>query len=418
MRLFVDRGAAAPGLPDELADPPRLVAPAQAGGVLPGEQPNAGAVARYRLLADAARHARRHGSRQRRVDLRQRSSQVRSPLVAQHRLTRDEFYERAARLDEAALRKALWTLYWRGSAQLRERIEAQLDPQDEARRRARAQQPPDPELVLRQVRDFVDLARRGSYLAGDRRVSPTERSRWRMTFRSLAKDAQAALRHEDVDTAAIAVELLVDLACETRERDLFRSEDPMQAAGFVASDAVAMLWSRLRDRHGFPGFAERAAPQLLRWEAPYGWTRYGFGSVAEKETTLAQVLSGMLQIPDHWESFASHYLAALDAAAAGSARSAPGRGRSRARDAEDRADSLADWHLLLLDQLQGTDGAELLDRLADHPALAGPERDHVAAVLAHQRGDIAQARKLIGRCLAKRPGDTRFQETARSFDTG
>src|SRR5690606_32489830 len=257
--------------------------------------------------------------------LRQRSSQVRSPLVAQHRLTRDEFYERAARLDEAALRKALWTLYWRGSAQLRERIEAQLDPQDEARRRARAQQPPDPELVLRQVRDFVDLARRGSYLAGDRRVSPTERSRWRMTFRSLAKDAQAALRHEDVDTAAIAVELLVDLACETRERDLFRSEDPMQAAGFVVSDAVAMLWSRLRDRHGFPGSAERAAPQLLRWEAPYGWTRYGFGSVAEKETTLAQVLSGKIQIPDHWESFASHYLAALDAAAASSARSAPGR---------------------------------------------------------------------------------------------
>src|SRR5690625_4489776 len=177
--------------------------------------------------------------------LRQRSSQVRSPLVAQHGLTRAEFYARAARLDEAALRKALWTLYWRGSAQLRERIEAQLDPQQEARRRARAQQPPDPELVLRQVRDFVDLARRGSYLAGDRRVSPTERSRWRMAFRSLAKDAQAALRHEDVDTAATAVEMLVDLACETRERDLFRSGDPMDAAGFVVSDAGSMLWSRL-----------------------------------------------------------------------------------------------------------------------------------------------------------------------------
>jgi len=65
--------------------------------------------------------------------------------------------------------------------------------------------PPDPGLVLGEVTPFAALARSGSYLAGDRRVSRRERSRWRHTFRRLSGEAQDALRGEDVMTAGVAV---------------------------------------------------------------------------------------------------------------------------------------------------------------------------------------------------------------------
>src|SRR5215467_8141878 len=43
-----------------------------------------------------------------------------------NRMNRDEFYTAMAPNGEARLRKILWTLYWRGNAQLRERIEDEL----------------------------------------------------------------------------------------------------------------------------------------------------------------------------------------------------------------------------------------------------------------------------------------------------
>jgi hypothetical protein len=89
----------------------------------------------------------------------------------------------------------------------------------------------------------------------------------------------------------------------------------VQAAGFVVSDAVAGLWRAVRDRHGFATFVDRAAPQLLRWETGHGWTRYGWGSVAQQETSLAEVLETMLQVPDHWRAFTARYLEVLDEAA-------------------------------------------------------------------------------------------------------
>lgn len=332
-------------------------------------------------------------------------------------MSRDEFYAKAATLDDDALRKALWTLYWRGGAQMRERIEAQLDPQQEAAKRKQAQPPPDPGQVLQEVSDFVDLASGGAYLGRDRRVSPKERSGWRMTFRRLANDAQAALRHDDIDPAASALELLVDLACETRELDLFRSQDPVQAAGFVVSDAVELLWSRLRDAHGFQGFAQRAAPQLIRWEAPYGWTRYGVGSVAEKEATLTTVLSQrLLRIPDHWETFAVSYLAALDGVADRDAATAKYHWRSRDELRSHRAETLADWHQVLLERLHDAEALALLTRLAAHPALAGPEQTYLEAELAYRNGDAVRAQQLIGRCLDTLPGHERFREAARRFE--
>jgi len=44
------------------------------------------------------------------------------------------------------------------------------------------------------VSDFIALARSGAYIAGDRRVSSRERTRWRLTFQRLVTDAERALR--------------------------------------------------------------------------------------------------------------------------------------------------------------------------------------------------------------------------------
>ena len=48
--------------------------------------------------------------------------------------------------------------------------------------------------MLDDVTEFVSLAQDGAYPYGDRRVSRTERSKWRLTFHSLAKQAQSACK--------------------------------------------------------------------------------------------------------------------------------------------------------------------------------------------------------------------------------
>jgi hypothetical protein len=252
------------------------------------------------------------------------------------------------------------------------------------------------------VQQFADLARGGAYMAGDRRVSPGQRTRWRSEFARLATDARTGLRAPEPDHAATALEKLIDLACETRHYDYFRSEDPMEAAKFVVSDAAALLWGHRRDRHGFQAFAAEAAPQLLRWESPYGWTRSGYGKISEKETTLAAVVSGMLTIPDNWTTFATYYLDALDHATGGDMRSRTWPTGDFAR--KQRAADLAEWHAALIQRLADTEAEDLLDKLTNHPALAGPELDFIRARLAHQRGDLEAARALMTIALTELPG--------------
>src|ERR1700704_2648963 len=224
------------------------------------------------------------------------------------RMNREQFFGMLATLDEQRLKKALWNVYWRGSAAMRERIEVEIAADGHDRREPLSRSTVDPELVLEEVRTFVALARSGAYMAGDRRVSPRERTRWRFTFQRLAADGQDALRADDGNAGATAVEQIIDLACEMRDYDYFRSEDPVQAARFVVSDATALLWGRVLDQSGFAAFAERAAPQLIRWESRYGWTRTGDGRVRGKETSLASVLARMLRIPDMWVGFTDRYL--------------------------------------------------------------------------------------------------------------
>jgi hypothetical protein len=325
-------------------------------------------------------------------------------------MDRDEFFALLEGLDRDRLENALWTLYWRGPADLRQRIEAQLTADGTTPARRREPVGPAPAEVLAEVREFVALARSGAYLGRDRRVRPKERTRWRFTFRRLAADAQGALAGDDPDAGAEAVELLVDLAYETTGFDYFRSEDPMQAAGFVVSDAVAQLWATVLHRGGFGAFAERAAPQLIRWESPYGWTRTGSGPVADAEVPLAQVLAAMLTVADHWETFAARYLDALDRLAE------PGEGRGRRRSTErgsrDRAYRLEGWHALMVDRLVDTDAADLLDRLVAHPAVAGPEVTFLRAQLAERVGDIAEARRLVAAALTDLPGHREFRDLA------
>jgi len=331
------------------------------------------------------------------------------------RMDREEFFERLSVLDEARLKKALWNLYWRGAAPMRQRIEAELDPDGLHRQRAAAEVV-DPKWTLSEVREFVGLARSGAYLAGDRRVSPRERTRWRFTFRRLVKDAEVALREDDVADGAAAMALLVDLGLEMRDRWYFRSEDPVEAARVVVSDEVALLWTRVLDRLGFDEFARSAAPQLLRWESEFGWTRTGFGRIRAQETSLAEVLGRMLSAPDMWVTFADRYLEALDAVADARA-AASGRGRYLSgRDPERRAGDLVEWHLLLLDRLFGGDAEDRLDRLAAHSALSGSEMTYFRAQLANRRGDLTTARRLATEALERLPGHPGYLRFAREID--
>jgi hypothetical protein len=161
--------------------------------------------------------------------------------MATNRMNREEFFMKLAPLDEDRLGKVLWNLYWRSPAAVRERIECELDLVEQERRKRAAAQPADPGLVLYEVREFAELARAGAYIAGDRQVSPKERTRWRVTFRRLAVGAQSALGAEDAGPAEEALALIIDLACEMKDAQYFRSEDPVEAARFVVSDAAALL---------------------------------------------------------------------------------------------------------------------------------------------------------------------------------
>jgi len=327
-------------------------------------------------------------------------------------MNREQFFGELATIDEERLKKALWNLYWRGSAPMRERIEAEIAPDQHDRRKRPPKAAVDPEGVLAEVRDFVALARSGAYLGGDRRVSPKERTRWRFTFQRMVTEAQHALRAEEPEAGAAAVAELIDLACATHEYDYFRSEDPVEATRFVVSDAAALLWSTVRDRHGFSEFAQRAAPQLIRWESRHGWTRGGWGRISEKETSLASVLGGMLPVPDTWVEFADHYLDALDQAARNEA-ARPNRTQPREGwHQEQRTAALAEWHLLLLHRLTDYEAEGRLERLTKHPALGGPELTYLRARLAHQRGELSRARELVRESLQKLPGHHHFLDFA------
>ena len=334
--------------------------------------------------------------------------------MSANRMNRDEFYTAMAPNDDARLRKILWTLYWRGNAQLRERIEGELRPPDQPKMKSEKGLP-DPAAVLDEVTTFVKLAKDGAYMYGDRRVHRTERSKWRLTFRRLVGDALAALHDDNPGPAQQAVAEMVDLACDMKSYDYFHSDDPVEAAKFVVSDAAAVLWESVLRHDGFAAFARRVPGQLIRWETAYGWTRRGYGQVPEKETALGVPLARLLTTPDMWRTFAESYLEALDAAG----QADPKRPRTvygsfdetRYRRNE-RSNDLATWHGMLLDRFAGTPEDELLDRLVESPALAGPELTFLRASIAERRGAVGQAATLVTECLTELPGHRGYLDFA------
>jgi hypothetical protein len=337
--------------------------------------------------------------------------------VNAERLNRDQFQARLGPLDDAAVRKVLWTLYWRGSVIVRQRIETEIAAATPGRRPIPVAPAPtiDAEDVRAQVEEFAGLARKGAYIAGDRRVSPKQRTRWRYIFRDLFADARLALAADDPMPAAQAMATLVDIACETGGLDYFRSEDPVEAAKIVISNEVGALWRRVRDHAGLSAFATFAAPQLIRWEREHGWTRGGWGQVAEKETTLAAVLIPILDIPDAWRTFAGHYLAALGELSPKVAGKASRSWDSGDWTRRERTGNLAEWHLALLPRLHD-EGDGSADRLATHPALGGPDLVFLQAHLARLHGDLDRAYKLVHAALTDQPGNTDFRAFADDLD--
>jgi hypothetical protein len=162
-------------------------------------------------------------------------------------------------------------------------------------------------------------------------------------------------------------------------------------------------------------YSPAAPEQLIRWEADYGWTRRGYGQVAEKETPLAVPLARLLTTPDMWRTFAESYLASLEVAG----RADPKRPRTvygtfdeASYRRKERTDDLAVWHEMLLDRFAGTPEDELLDRLVASPALAGPELNFLRARIAQRRGDVSQAATLVTKCLKEMPGRQAYLDFA------
>lgn len=342
-------------------------------------------------------------------------------------MNRKQFAAATAGLGEDELRKALWTVYWRGTAAVRERIEEILTPDPGGTARRGAPAAPDPDEVLAAVQEFTGLVRSGAYLVGNRAVRPKERSQWRFTFRRLLAESRAALAAEDPAGGEVALTEMIDLACELRDYEYVRSEDPIEAAAVVISDEIAVLWRHRLDYRGFAGFAAQAAEQFLRWESRYGWTRSGWGKISGRETRLTDVLAGLLTVPDTWVTFTQHYLQVLDGLAPPPPPQVPVRGRGRdygagqrSRELEhrltQRAETMIEWHLMLLDRFVGTEDEALLDRLAGHAALGGPEQTFFRARLAQVRGDLPVARQLIHQALERLPGHSGFLDFAGQID--
>jgi hypothetical protein len=280
-----------------------------------------------------------------------------------------------------------------------------------------------PAKVLKEVRSFTELARSGAYIAGDRRVSSKERSGWRFTFGRLADDARRALTAQDSEPAEQAVADLVDLCCSAKDMEYFHSEDPVEAARFVVSDAVFALWTSVIGRLGLDEFTRRAMSQFIGWDARYGWTRTGYGRISEKETQLANVLARLLPTPDAWVNCAARYLEALDRSVARTREaqvgilfgSGSGFGTGTHHRSRRTAD-LSAWHDLLLDRLPDYDAGDRLDRLVIHPALGGPELLLLRARRARQTGEMDQARALAAEALETLPGHHELLAFAAEID--
>lgn len=327
-------------------------------------------------------------------------------------MNRAEFFDKIGPLAADRVREILWTVYWRGSAGVRERVEEALAPPS-ARPKTKPETVIDSTELFDETRRFVALARSGAYIGGTRDVHRTERSKWRVTYRRLVDDATKAVASGDLGHGAGALEALLDLACELYHYNYFHSDDPVAAMRLVVSDKVQLLWVATIEREGFPAFVRRAMPQLIRWESRYGWTRCGGHPICANEMPLADVMANLLRGRglDPWITVADAYIEALTAAP----KLRRALGQDERYELKRRTEKLAGFHDVLLDRLIGTEAEDRLDRIASQAQLVGPELGFLKAKLAHRRGDVAAARALVATCLAELPGHRELLELAKQI---
>ena len=264
-------------------------------------------------------------------------------LMSAKRMNREQFFRAVSALDEDRLRKALWNLYWRGTANVRERIEVELASDGHGR-------PPVPRRRTPIQRWFGttsttsyrwrDRARTWAGTGGCRRasaragVSPSS---------GLRRKPRMRCGDEDSGPAASALEQLIDLACEAHDYDYFRSDDPWQQRA-----SSCPTWRRCCGRRRGNAMGSRRSPKPRRrnW---FGGSRAtagpvaAEGAVAAKETSLAVVLARMLRVADTWEGFAEQYVRALDEVCTAAHRRADDVGPSTSEPARWRNGTAFCW---------------------------------------------------------------------------
>ncbi len=341
-------------------------------------------------------------------------------MPSEKRLSKDEFGQLLAGRESEELKKMLWELYCRGSADLRRRIEVVAVPRE--RRLAKAGPPPvDGADHLTSVREFVRLARAGSYMGGDRHVSRSERAGWKASFRELLDDSGRLLTQGDVGNGAEAMDALLCLALDCRDTYYFRTEDPIGALRIVVSDLVDLLWRSTLAVSGFPALVARVPRDLIRWESPYGWTRWGQGRIAQKERQLADVLAALLSGHDAWVWVADGWVDAF----AGLCRARSDRdrvtgqssGRSSCTYVPPTSSTFARWHELLYQRLRGSEAEDRLVRLAVTPGDHGWDLWLLRVRLARDAGRLDQARRIVLDGLEEWPGSRELLAMAAELES-
>lgn len=148
-------------------------------------------------------------------------------------MNRDEFYTAMAPCDDARLRKLLWTLYWRGNVQLRERIEDELRPPEQPK--------------VKRGKERPDAAGRADPGRPRAVYGSFDETRYRRGER--AKDLDAW--HE----------MLLDQFAGTPEDELL---DRLAASPALAGPELTFLRARIAERRGDIAQAGRLITECLK----------------------------------------------------------------------------------------------------------------------------------------------------------
>jgi hypothetical protein len=165
-----------------------------------------------------------------------------------NRMSRDQFYTAMAPNDDTCLRKVLWTLYWRGNARLRERIEDELRSPDQPEVKPKKELP-DPGTVLDVARllSTPDMWRTfaESYLDALDAAGRADPGRPHTVYGS--SDQTRYRRYERAKDLAAWHEMLLDRFAGTPEDELL---DRLAVSPALAGPELTFLRARIAERRG------------------------------------------------------------------------------------------------------------------------------------------------------------------------